>query len=116
MCNDHFRMCSEAGFDTTRFPLPENDIALPIATADPLSVWGEAYLSCIARDHMPSESFVSCLPEIVRAVHQDLIIKRLGSEVFFWRGNKKALMTDKTLEPYRDILLGCNVTAGMECM
>lgn len=67
-------MRSQAGLYAACLPLPENHIALSISAANPLAIGRKSYLARITCDRVPGEPFISCLPEIVRAVHQDLII------------------------------------------
>ena len=51
------------------------------ASREPLAVGREADLAGVPRDGVPGEPLVPRLPEVVRAVHQNLVIQRLRSKV-----------------------------------
>ena len=68
MCNDNFRMSSKTTLNSSGLPVPENDIARPVTTANPLAVRGEPNLARITCDRVPCKSFFAILPKIVRGV------------------------------------------------
>lgn len=78
---DYLRVSLQPGLDAAGLPLPEDDVPLAIAAADPLAVGREAYLAGVARDGVPGETLVSRLSEVVRAVHQNLVVQRLRGKV-----------------------------------
>lgn len=82
--DDHLGVRPDARLDAARLPLPEDDVALSVAAADPLAVGREADLAGVARDRVPREALVPRLPEVVRAVDEDLVVERLGRKVFLW--------------------------------
>jgi hypothetical protein len=61
--------------NATSLPVPENNVAFTVSTADPLSIGGKSNLTCITSDGVSSESLFAILPEVIRAVNQDLIVK-----------------------------------------
>jgi hypothetical protein len=61
--------------DATSLPIPEDNIAFTISTADPLSIGGKSNLTCITSDGVSSEPLFAILSEIIRAVNQDLIVQ-----------------------------------------
>ena len=61
--------------DATSLPIPEDNVAFTISTADPLSIRGKSNLTCITSDGVSSEPLFAILPEIIRAVNQDLIVQ-----------------------------------------
>ena len=83
MGDDHLRMGPQAGLYAAGLPLPEHDVAFAIAAADPLAVGGEPYLARVTRDRMSGKPLVSCLPEVVGAIHQNLVVEGLCGEIFF---------------------------------
>lgn len=83
MRDDYLRMCLQPRLNPPALPVPEYDVALPIATADPLPVRRKPDLAGIAGDGVSSKPFLPVLPEVVRTVNEDLIVERLGGKVFF---------------------------------
>ena len=81
MRNHHLRVCPQPRLDAARLPLPEHDVALAVSAADPLAVWGEAHLAGVPGDGVSSEALIPRLPEVVRAVDQDLVVEALRGEV-----------------------------------
>ena len=118
MGNDYLGMGPQAGLYAACLPLPKHNITLSIATADPLAVGRKSHLACVTRDRVSGEPLISCLPEVVRAVHQNLVIKRLRSKVFFYGCGMMGTdqRNGETLEFIPYALLGWSVTAGIECM
>ena len=110
--DDDLRMCPDPAFNPAGFPVPEYNVARPVAAADPLAVGRESHLACISRNRMPREALLAVLPEVVCRVDQDLVVQRLRGKVFFCAkkvgeecGNKRG-----------GVLEGWSVTAGIECM
>lgn len=83
MGDDYLRMRLQPRLNPPALPVPEYDVALPIATADPLAVRRKPDLAGITGDGMTSKPFFPVLPEVVRTVNEDLIVERLGGKVFF---------------------------------
>ena len=84
MGNDYLGMGPQAGLYAACLPLPKHNITLSIATADPLAVGRKSHLACVTRDRVSGEPLISCLPEIICAVNQDLIVQGLGCKVLLW--------------------------------
>jgi hypothetical protein len=68
-------MSPESRLDAARFPVPENNITVPVTATDPFSVWREADLACIPCDRVSREPLVSGLSEVIGAIYQYLIIE-----------------------------------------
>lgn len=83
MRDDYFRMRLQPRLNPPALPVPEYDVAFPIATADPLAIRRKPDLAGITGNGMSSKPFLPVLTEVIRAVDEDLIIERLGGEVFF---------------------------------
>ena len=75
MCNDHLGVSSETRLDTASLPFPEHDVPFTVAAAYPLAIGREAHLAGVPRNRMSRKSLVPCLPEIIRAVHEDLVVQ-----------------------------------------
>jgi hypothetical protein len=82
-------MSLQSRFDSSRLPIPEYNVACSVATAYPLAVGGKPDLTSIACYRMARKPLFAILPEVVCAVNQNLIIKRLGGKVFFWQDMAK---------------------------
>lgn len=67
-------------------PVPEYNVALPIAATYPFTIGRKADLTGVPGYGMSSKPFLPVLPEVVRAVDEDLVIERLSGEVLFWCG------------------------------
>lgn len=80
MSDDHLAMRLQPRFDRAGFPVPENYIAFAIPAADPFSVRRETDLGGVPRHGMTCESFLAVLSKVIRAVDQNLVVQRLGSE------------------------------------
>ena len=61
--------------DPTSLPIPEDNVAFTVPAADPLSIGGKSNLTRITSDGVSSEPLFAILPEIIRAVNQDLIVQ-----------------------------------------
>ena len=85
MGNYNFGMGMQSRLDAPRLSVPEDDIAVAVAAADPLAIGGEADLAGVPGDGVTSKTLVPCLAEVVCAVDKDLIVKRLCGKVFFWK-------------------------------
>ena len=81
-------MCLEPRLYSPSLPLPENHVALPVTTTDPLPVWRKADLACVSGDGVASKPLISRLTEIVRAVDKDLVVERLSGKVFLCNKRK----------------------------
>jgi len=68
MRNNDFCMRLEARLDTSRLPIPENNIALTVSTADPFPVGGEPNLASVTCNGVTCKAFLAVLPEVVGAV------------------------------------------------
>lgn len=117
MGNYNFGMGMKSRLDAPSLPVPEDDIAIPVAAADPLAIGGEANLAGVSRHRVASETLVPCLAEVVRAVDKDLIVQRLCGKVFFC-ARKMCVSTGYVIYigSYQNSLLGCSVTEGIECI
>lgn len=74
MCYHDLGMCLEPRLYPPGLPLPEYYVALPVAAANPLSVWGEADLAGVPSDGVAGEPLIPCLTEVIRTVDQDLVV------------------------------------------
>lgn len=69
---------------STSLPVPEDDIARTVTTTDPSSIWGKSDLTSITCHSMSGKPFLPILSEVVGAVDEYLIVKRLRCKVFLW--------------------------------
>ena len=92
---DNFRMRLQPRLDPPSLPVPEHDIPLAVTAADPLSVRRKSDLTGVSRHRVPRESLLAVLPEVIRVVYEDLVVKGLCGEVFLCRTrfSHKALET-----------------------
>ena len=79
--DDDFLVRPQTRLDPSGLPLPEDDVPFAISAADPLAIGREPYLTRVSRDGVPGEALVPGLAEVVRAVHQDLVVQALCGEV-----------------------------------
>ena len=113
MCNHNLGMSFHPRFDAASLPIPENNVALAIPAAYPLSIRRESHLTRITSNGVSREPLLAILAKVICTIYQNLVIKRLGRKVFFWTRIVKPIeIPDKK----SDTLDGCSVTAGMECM
>lgn len=103
----------QSRLDFARLPLPEYKVSSTISTADPLAVRRKPYLASITSNRVACKPLVPRLPEVIGTVYKDLIVHRLSSKVFLCIGT---LVNCGSISDCDDILLGCRVTAGIECM
>jgi hypothetical protein len=110
--NDYFIVCFQTRLYPASLPVPEYDVPSAVAATDPFSIRRKPDLASITGNRMPCKCLFPILSEIVRTVYQNLVVERLGGEVFFWKKDELTdckLVLDHTLD-------GCRVTEGMECM
>ena len=114
MCNDNFGMCLRAGLDTTSFPIPNDEVALSIATTYPFTVSRETNLACISGHGVTCKPLLPILAEVICAVYENLVIQWLRCKVFFY--SVRVGISWFSIRVIDGILEGCSVTDGIECM
>ena len=110
--NHHFAVCLESHLHPSHLPIPEYNIPSAIPATDPLPIWWEANLACVPCNGMSHKLFLLVLPEIVCAVHENLIIQRLGHKVPIYF----PLSADGVKWSEWHSLEWWRVTTGIECM
>jgi hypothetical protein len=75
-------MSLEARLDSTRLPIPENNIPFAVSATNPFPIRGEPNLTSVTCNGVTCEPFLPNLPEVVSAVYKNLIVKGLCSEIF----------------------------------
>ena len=61
--------------DLARFPIPEHNVSFAISAANPFSIRREADLTGVPGNGVTSESLLSVLSKIIRAVNQNLVVQ-----------------------------------------
>lgn len=84
MCDDDLLMSFQSRFYPACLPVPEDQVARAVTTTDPLSVGRESDLTCVSRNSMSCKTLLTVLSEVIRAIDEDLVVERLGGEVFLW--------------------------------
>ena len=72
----------QSRFDSSSLPIPIYNVACSITTAYPLAIRRKPDLTSKPCDGMAREPLFAVLSEGVRAINQNLIIKRLSGEIF----------------------------------
>jgi hypothetical protein len=115
MSDHNFGVSLQPRLDSSSLPIPEHNVSFAISTAYPFTVRRKSNLARVTSDRVSSESLLAVLTEIVRTVDQNLIVKRLSGEIFFYKSSQISTRTRMRKREY-DALDGWRVTAGMECM
>lgn len=117
MGNNYLGMATQPALDVPIFPVPEYDVSLGISRTDPSPIRREANLTSVPCDTVSGKALFAILPEIIRRINEDLIIKRLRSKPFFCLTSTNPQVSRALRRSFLDhVLLGWSVTEGIECM
>lgn len=82
MINHHLLVRIQPLQDLAALPVPEDDVALPIAGREEPPIGGEPNGARVPGDRVPGKAFLAVLAEVVARVDEDLVVERLRGKPF----------------------------------